>query len=531
MAIPMFPNLTEALRIFLQSTLRLMKADAAAVWLISQKGQEQREKELVVSTGFNRDGISKTDEERISKVILEGKMMKIDDLRQSQSFLRTELMVQNGFISYLATPTIVKDGVTGVLELFYCSPYRGKPGEADLLDVIAKQTCLVVYTVQFLIKAYHRDEPKRIQPQPVQSEKSFGVQEFISKTAHELNNVLTIIGGYAQLLKISMRDEELKENVNMIFNEVVRASTITGALLAFVRTQEASNKEVSLNEVLEKAIELKSDDFNSNKIRIVKDLDSSVPLALIDPNQLQQIFLDLIARATKAMKKMDQERILSIVARKVENKVQIRFSDNSPRMPEGNSSNTYKGLSAGDEDVNGAELLNCYESMKAQGVKIWMKSESGMGTTYFVEFPNLTGEVPKEISGKPSNQYTWLHGKRGLLIDDDVQLMNLLSKFFETAGCETEVVPDGKPALDKLDGSSYDFIFCDIKMPAMNGITLYQQLKEKGSSHLEKIIFVTGDVTGYDVQEFLKSVQNPILVKPFDLEDVKRTVQRMLTKP
>jgi CheY-like chemotaxis protein len=237
--------------------------------------------------------------------------------------------------------------------------------------------------------------------------------------------VLTIIGGYAQLLKISMRDEELKENVNMIFNEVVRASTITGALLAFVRTQEASKKEVGLNEVLQKAIELKSDDFNSNKIR----------------------------------------------------------------------------------------------------------SDSGMSTTYFVEFPNLTGEVPKEISGKPSKQYTWLHGKRGLLIDDDVQLMNLLSKFFETAGCETEVVPDGKSALDKLDGSSYDFIFCDIKMPTMNGITLYQQLKEKRSSHLEKIIFVTGDVTGYDAQEFLKSVQNPILVKPFDLEEVKRTVQRMLTKP
>jgi CheY-like chemotaxis protein len=280
-----------------------------------------------------------------------------------------------------------------------------------------------------LIKAYHRDEPKRIQPQPVQSERSSGVQEFISKTAHELNNVLTIIGGYAQLLKVSMRDEELKENVSMIFNEVVKASTITGALLAFVQKQEASKREVSLNEVLEKAIELKSDDFNSNKIRIVKDLDSPVPLALNNPNQ------------------------------------------------------------------------------------------------------HLTGEVPKEISGKRSKQYSWLHGKRGLLIDDDVQLMNLLSRFFETVGCETEVVPDGKSALDKLDGSSYDFIFCDIKMPTMNGITLYQQLKEKGSSHLEKIIFVTGDVTGYETQEFLKSVQNPILVKPFDLEEVKRTVLRMLTRP
>ena len=102
---------------------------------------------------------------------------------------------------------------------------------------------------------------------------------------------------------------------------------------------------------------------------------------------------------------------------------------------------------------------------------------------------------------------------------------------FETAGCETEVVVDGKLALDKLDSSSYDFIFCDIKMPTMNGITLYQQLKGKGSAHLEKIIFITGDVSGYDVQEFLGSVQNPILAKPFDLEEVKRTVLRMLTRP
>jgi CheY-like chemotaxis protein/DNA gyrase inhibitor GyrI len=430
LAIPMFPNLTEALRTFLQSTLRLMKADAAAVWLISQEGQEQREKELVVSTGFNRDGISKTDEERISRVILEGKMMKIDDLRQSQSVLRTELMAQNGFISYLATPTIVKDAVTGVLEVFYRSPYRGKPGEAELLDAIAKQTCLVVYTVQFLIKAYHRDEPKRTQPQPVQSERSSGVQEFISKTAHELNNVLTIIGGNAQLLKVSMQDEELKENASTIFNEVVKASAITESLLAFVRKQEVREKEVSVDEVPQKTIELKFGDFNSNKTRRVEDLDSPVPLALIDPNQL-----------------------------------------------------------------------------------------------------HLTGEVPKEISGKHSKQSSWLHGKKGLLIDDDVQLMNLLSRFFETEGCETEVVPDGKSALDKLNDSSYDFIFCDIKMPTMNGITLYQQLKEKSSPHLGKIIFVTGDVTGYDVKEFLESVRNPILVKPFDLEEVKRTVLQMLTRP
>jgi CheY-like chemotaxis protein len=377
---------------------------------------------------------------------------------------------------------------------------------------------------------HHHDQPNGIQPRPDQSERSSGVEEFISKTTHELNNVLTIVRDYAQLLEMAIPDGESKKNAQLVFNGATKASKIAGTLLAFARAQITKKKTVSLNEILQRALELKSDDLNSNKIRIVKDLDPSLPSTLIDPNQLQQIFLDLITQATTAMKMTDQERILSIVTRNVGNKVQIRFSDNSPRMPGQDSSKISKSLSAGQEDGNGAGLLNSYEIMRTEAAKIRIENQSGTETTYFVELPIPTDEVQKTINHNHSSRFCSFSGKKGLLIDDDVQVMKLLSNLFKIEGCETEVVPDGKLALEKIDRSSYDFILCDVKMPTMNGITLYQQLNKKGSACLDKIIFITGDVISYDAEEFLRSVKNPVLLKPFNLEEVKETVQRVLNR-
>ncbi len=531
MAILSPPSLIEVLQVFLQSTLRLAKADAAAVWSISQDLQEQPDKELVVSTGFDHERVSERDEERAARVTLERKMVKIDDLRQDQNFLRTEWVVQNGFISYLGIPIIVKEEVTGVLELFYRSPFRDTPGESDILHHIARQTFLVIYIVKLFRKIQHHGQPSRIQAQPVQSERACGAEEFMAKAAHQLNNVLTAISGYAQLLQINIQDEQLKENADMICSGVTKASAITGSLLTFARGQESKKKGVSLNEILQKAIELKSDDLNSSRIRIVKDLDPSIPLTLMNPHQLEQVFLNLITDATKVMEETNQKGILSIVTRKVGNKVQIRISNNASKVAQENPSNIYKGISIEEVNDNGAEekLLSSYEIVKRQGGKIWMEKEFGRGTSYFVDLPVLTDVVSTGIDDKPSGRCSRLNGKKGLLIDDDIQVMNLLSEFFRTEGCDTEVVSDGNSALEKLQEFSYHFILCDIKMPGINGMTLYQRLKEKGSSHLESIIFTTGDPISCDVQQFLKSIKNPILFKPFNLKEVRETVQRLLT--
>ena len=121
---------------------------------------------------------------------------------------------------------------------------------------------------------------------------------------------------------------------------------------------------------------------------------------------------------------------------------------------------------------------------------------------------------------------SFLSGKKGLLVDDDSQMIDILSKYFATEGCYTEKALDGKLALEKVNNNRFDFILCDVNMPGMDGVTFYQQLKGIGSPYLDKVIFITGGTMDHEIQEFLKSI--PLLEKPFGLDDVKEAVRQLL---
>ena len=137
----------------------------------------------------------------------------------------------------------------------------------------------------------------------------------------------------------------------------------------------------------------------------------------------------------------------------------------------------------------------------------------------------------KDPKGRPTVENPYLSGKKCLLIDDDLPIINLLSRFLILEGCEVEKALDGKSALEKMNATPFDFITCDVRMSGMDGVTFYQKLKQKKSPYLNKIIFVTGDTTSDEIQEFLNSIENPLLKKPFELHDIKQVIQGLLTNP
>jgi two-component system NtrC family sensor kinase len=137
----------------------------------------------------------------------------------------------------------------------------------------------------------------------------------------------------------------------------------------------------------------------------------------------------------------------------------------------------------------------------------------------------------KDLKERPTVQKPYLSGKKCLLIDDDVQMINVLAKYFAVEGCYTEKALDGKSALEKMDTTRFDFILCDVRMPGMNGVTFYQELKKRKSPYLNKIIFITGETMSDEIQEFLNSIENPLLQKPFGLHDIREVIQGLLTNP
>jgi len=132
--------------------------------------------------------------------------------------------------------------------------------------------------------------------------------------------------------------------------------------------------------------------------------------------------------------------------------------------------------------------------------------------------------IPAEKASKLAND---LSKKRALVIDDDASCRRLLAVLLSREGYDTDEAENGKIALDKLEQGEYDLIIADIHMPQLGGQALYAHLRSCTPHLARRIVFVTGDTVNEHVSEFLKSVSNPCLIKPFDLTDFSRIVREV----
>ena len=136
----------------------------------------------------------------------------------------------------------------------------------------------------------------------------------VSGVAHELNNPLTGIMGFAQLLLLKHLEEPIRHQVETIYAEAERASKIVSNLLTFARRRRSQKDPSNLNTLIERVLELRNYDLRVRNINTTLELDPTLPETLVDPNQLQQVFLNIIINAEQAMKG-DDEGTLTIGTR------------------------------------------------------------------------------------------------------------------------------------------------------------------------------------------------------------------------
>jgi nitrogen-specific signal transduction histidine kinase len=178
---------------------------------------------------------------------------------------------------------------------------------------------------------------KLLQQQLIQSEKLSAIGQLISGIAHELNNPLTGVMGYSQLLQLRKDiDERAKESLLKINNLALRCQKIVQNLLSFARKQKPERTLCDLNEILEKTVELRSYELQVNNIEIVRELDRSLPSTIADAHQMQQVFLNLITNAEQAMLEAKGRGRLTIrsQADKQNSRIVIEIIDDGPGIPE-----------------------------------------------------------------------------------------------------------------------------------------------------------------------------------------------------
>jgi PAS domain S-box-containing protein len=379
-------------------------------------------------------------------------------------------------------------------------------------------------------------EQKRLQSELLQLEKLSAIGQMVSGIAHELNNPLTSVVGYAKLLTMSNGvGDEIKSDLKKLNDEAIRVSKIVQNLLAFVRKRKTEKSYINLNEILRNTIALKAYDLKVNNIAVVEDFQADLPETMADTNQLQQVFLNLITNAEYAMKKEHGFGKLEIQTRLdlERSLIRVSFKDDGPGISEENLSKIFEPFFTTKEGGTGLGLNVSYGIIKEHGGNISAQSRLGDGAIFTVELPIIELEekiVKPEGEKEEEEEEERVSGKKVLVIDDEVTILGLARNIFEKEGIEVDTVLNGEEGLNKLKERIYDLIIIDLKMPGLNGISLYHEIEKSNLELSNRILFFTGDTISSETSKFFEEMQVDYIYKPFDNADFLKRVKRILKK-
>ena len=372
-----------------------------------------------------------------------------------------------------------------------------------------------------------------LQPQTLQTEKMAALGQLVSGIAHELNNPLTAIMGYAQLLLgRGLRPVQLAE-ARKIFREVGRARRIVKNLLFFAREAKPERSQASLNEIVERTLALRSYELKVENIVVKRALDPRLPLTLADPYQLQQVVLNLLVNAEQAILSSRGHGCIWIrTRRRPGHRIRLEVADNGPGIPSEISSRifdpffTTKPPGVG----TGLGLSIIYGIVREHEGEVSWENRARGGSRFIVELPVVEVVLP-EAEPKSSASIQYLHagsGRRILVVEDEPIVAQLIADTLREQTYSVDIVLNGREGLSRLAQRSYDLVICDLRMPGLDGPSLFESLVKTGSPMKDRILFITGDTLARRSTDFLEKHRLPFLAKPFLVEELLLAVSKGL---
>jgi PAS domain S-box-containing protein len=215
------------------------------------------------------------------------------------------------------------------------------------------------------------------------------VGEMASGVAHEMNNLLTVISGYADLLLERDIPQDVREDVEVIHKGARRVSNIMGRLLSFARQHKPERKYANINDFIENTLAIRAYEMETNNIKVTTQLAPDLPKTMADAVQLQQVLFYLILNAETEMKLAHGKGNLLIKTETVDSNIRISVTDDGPGIAEENLERIFDPFFTAREsgEETGLGLSVCHGIITKHGGKIYATSELDKGTTLIVELP------------------------------------------------------------------------------------------------------------------------------------------------
>jgi PAS domain S-box-containing protein len=360
-----------------------------------------------------------------------------------------------------------------------------------------------------------------------QNEKLSALGSLLAGVAHELNNPLSLVVGYAGLLEEMAPDDATKERAVKVRIAADRCARIVRTFLAMARNKPRAPGPVVLNEVVEAALDMVAYGLRTADVEVERKLAPDLPPVQGDADQLHQVLANLLVNAQQALQTVPAPRRLRVTTGSDREGVWLAVTDNGPGIPAGIVNRIFDPFfTTKPQGVGtGVGLSVSHGIIAAHGGQILVESEPGAGSTFTVRLPRARAERVDEPRTEPPHPH---RRARILVVDDEPDIGHLLTDILEADGHEIASAASGREALDWLGDREIDLIISDLRMPDMDGPALYRALAERRPELLTRLVFITGDTLAADITGFLSETNANVIEKPLDPPDVSRRVQALL---
>jgi two-component system, cell cycle sensor histidine kinase and response regulator CckA len=452
---------------------------------------------------------------------------------------------------------IVADKLEGVLEkpLLFETIHRRKDGTTFPVEVSARSADI---GGDRLILAIVRDlsERSELQANLLQADRMAAVGTLAAGVAHEINNPLAYaianldvlarrMPGTIDRLRASAQSVGPDEApaLERLANDLVDASemlavaregvdrvrSIVRDLKTFSRADDVALGPIDVHEVLDSSIGIALNEIR-HRAQLSRDY-GAVPLVEINESRLGQVFLNLLVNAAQAIPegRAEAHTIRVRTSTDERGRAVIEVADDGVGIPRNLLNKVFDPFMTTKPvgEGTGLGLFVSRSIIKAAGGEITMESEVGKGTRVRLVLPPAPPRPARDptLSGPPSSGFTPVPRARVLVIDDEPALGPAVRGLF--AGEHDVVVAvSGREALARLvEDPDFDMILCDLMMPDLTGMDLFEEVKAIRPELGERFVFMTGGALTGRAEEFFKRYRNRCIQKPFDLKELRSLVR------
>jgi two-component system NtrC family sensor kinase len=401
--------------------------------------------------------------------------------------------------------------------------------EMNLLAAVGNQIATSIDKSVLLDQTREAYETLRhTQEQLLQSEKMAAVGQLISGVAHELNNPLTAILGYSQLLQSrEFPDDRRFEYVDKLLKQAQRTHRIVQNLLSFARQHKPERATIQVNKIVDDTLILREYDVQLANVLIHRELDPHLPETAGDFHQLQQVFLNILNNAVDAVsERKDGIGEIWIRTRKLGDRISVDFINNGPpvQSPSRIFDPFYTTKPVGKG--TGLGLSICYGIVKEHGGEIQVRNLP-RGVTFTVTIPLITAAVL--ASSEQRDRAIEGMGSRILLVEDDEEVLKLETEVLGKKGFNVRAARNGWEAIEILKHESVDAAVLDVKLTGEAPTSaLYSWIEQNRGELAARVIFTTASRQDPDAIDLPTRCGCPLLMKPFREEDFLNAMQKVL---